>query len=417
MGPKRSGRQLAGQICPWFRALTAGQRWPFQDRMPQDVARSARYMAKFRCLGGECEDTCCQNWTVPIDEPTHRRLKLLASTQPLAQQMLATGVELTPGGPHYGKLVFSDSGRCGMLDDAGLCGVHAQLGPDALFDTCMVYPRYYNEVDGELELFGTLSCPEVARLCLLGDDSLALEQLEGQPAPRKLRNQLSTASAAFKPFTLVRGALVELLSLPDFTFEEKLFALLWVCDQLSPLLHSKTKPVPLADLATTLKTMLEPAVVRGVANSYLALTLDGALALSVIDAVMSRENPSHDVPARFARYAEQRGRVSEGARARIELATTRFAINHLYTTPYMMAESLFAFARDLVWRVAVLRSELTTRLASFTGDQAAIDREIVEVTYRFARRVEHSELLPELGRLLQAQRLSTFAHTIGFLRV
>ena len=45
------------------------------------------------------------------------------------------------------------------------------------------------------------------------------------------------------------------------------------------------------------------------------------------------------------------------------------------------------------------------------------DARIVEVAYRFGRRVEHSELFGQLGQLLRSQNLVSFAHTLGFLLV
>jgi hypothetical protein len=35
------------------------------------------YADSFRCIGSDCEDTCCKGWTIPVDQETiekHRRL-------------------------------------------------------------------------------------------------------------------------------------------------------------------------------------------------------------------------------------------------------------------------------------------------------------------------------------------------------
>ena len=31
-------------------------------------ALTARYLTRFRCLGADCEDTCCQAWEIPLDQ-------------------------------------------------------------------------------------------------------------------------------------------------------------------------------------------------------------------------------------------------------------------------------------------------------------------------------------------------------------
>jgi lysine-N-methylase len=385
-------------------------------KVRRDIVRSARYMAGFRCLGGACEDTCCAGWTVPIDEPTHRRLRVLAERDPTAQQLLDEGIELTPDSSSFGRLKFGDSGRCGMLDQEGLCAIHARLGPDALFDVCTTYPRYYNEVDAELELFGTLSCPEVARLCLLQEGSLELVRLDDQEPPRKLRNRLDTDQPYYRPFLRVRAALTELLSAPDGTLSEKLFVLLWIGDKLSDVLHARASAVPLDDLSRALSAMLEPPVVRKLCESYRGLALDGSLALSVITSVLG-EAQGGDAAAAWSDYAGLREGVPESTRARIDTCLTRYAINHLHTTPYMLEESLLAHVRDLIWRLAALRYLLTRKLSGFEGSADEVDRRLVEVVYRFGRRIEHSALFEQLAQLLERQCFSTFAHTVCFLRL
>lgn len=380
------------------------------------VTRAARYMTRFRCLGGACEDTCCAGWTVPIDEPTHRRLKVLAAAEPMALQLLEEGIELTPNGSSFGRLKFGASGRCRMLDDTGLCGIHARLGTDALFDVCVTYPRYYSDVDGELELFGTVSCPEIARLCLLEEDSLELERTLEATRPRKLRNQFTSQSPYFRAFALVRAAFVELLSTPGPTLAEKSFALLWVAGKLGVVVHAQTTSLASDELTGALRALLEPRLVDELTASYRALELDGRLALSVIQSSLG-EPAVGDPAAAWTEHVRRRAEVEDAALARLDECLTRYAINHLYTTPYMLSSSLPAYARDLTWRTAVLRYLLQRGLSGFKGSPAEIDRRVVEVVYRFGRRIEHSPLFDELGRLLEEQGLDTFAHTVGFLRV
>lgn len=384
--------------------------------MQTEIVRSARYMTQFRCLGGDCEDNCCTGWTVPIDKPTHRHLTVLAAGDPAARQLLERGIELTSEGPHFGKLRLDDTGRCSMLDDAGLCEIHTRFGHDALFDVCVTYPRYFSEVDGELELFGTLSCPEVARLCLLRERSLELEQ-STQDAPRKLRNQFRTEHPYFEPFLLVRDACVRLLSMLGYSLSEKLFVLLWIANKLSDTVHSKTKAAPRRDVSATLDRLLAPDTVRHLVENYRTLQLDGALAIAVLTSVLDQTATSADAAEQWTVQEALRERLSPSAMERIDVCLTRYCLNHLYTTPYMLFDSVFAQARELIWRAAMLRLQLQRRLAGFEGSAEDLDRNLVEVVYRFARRIEHSNLLGQLARALEWQRLNSLAHTVCFLRV
>jgi lysine-N-methylase len=402
-------------------------------------------MTRFRCLASDCEATCCGGGAVPVERSTHRRLTLLAEGDVAATELLTQGIELLPQGPDYARLRFLESGDCSMLDGAGLCRVQSKFGHDALFDVCATYPRYMSEVDGEVELFGTLSCPEVARLALLADDGFEQDDVTLEEAPRKLRNRFRTDEAYFKPFWLVRARVVQLLANSDLALSEKLFVTLWMADKLRSVLHAGCKSVPAAELEAALGALNEPRVLAALTASFRGLVLEGWLPLSVI----LRALPPHSRARRGAqterfdqllvevwssygvatsappsdaelgtvweRYLLRAALVESATKARVDVCLTRYAINHLATTPYMLSESIFSYAYDLVVRVAALRFFLTARLAGFRGSPSEVDARIVEVTYAFVRAVEHAEILVKLQKALEAQGLGGLAHAVCFL--
>ena len=53
-----------------------------------------------------------------------------------------------------------------FLNDENLCDLYKALGPDALCDTCRMYPRHTEEYEGLRELSLTLSCPKAAKIIL-----------------------------------------------------------------------------------------------------------------------------------------------------------------------------------------------------------------------------------------------------------
>ena len=38
-------------------------------------------MAQFKCIGGECEDTCCAGWSVSIDKKTYKKYTNLNTSE------------------------------------------------------------------------------------------------------------------------------------------------------------------------------------------------------------------------------------------------------------------------------------------------------------------------------------------------
>ncbi len=375
------------------------------------LVRSAHYMEHFRCLGGDCEDTCCQSWTVPVDEANYRRLTVLAADRPIAAKLLHEGVELTPEGPSFARLRFGESGRCGMLDERGLCQIHGELGPSALPDVCATYPRYCNEVDGVLEQFGTLSCPEVARQCLASEDAFTLQELEFAEPPRKLRNQFATEKPYYKPYLRLRSQFSALLARQDYTLSEKLFALLWSCGKLADIVHVRASQLPIGDFEYALMGLLNDVALANLANNYRSLTLDGSLALSVMSSLLGSADST------WEEHVRQRDNMPAHISGCAETCVTRYCQNYLMTTPYMLHENLFAYARSLLRSATALRILIQRRLAGFDGSAAELDARLVEVVYRFSRRLEHSDLFNQLDKVLEQQGLSSLAHTVGFLAI
>ncbi len=404
-------------------------------------------MTRFQCLGGDCEATCCGGGVIPVTERTHRRLKLLAEADPEATELLARGIELGGAGTDYARIRFLESGDCSMRDERGLCRVHTRFGHAELFEVCATYPRYASDIDDDVELFGTLACPEVARLALLSDDGFELAHLTLDAAPRLLRNRFTTEKPYFKPFKQIRAAFVQLLSAPGLSLAEKLFALLWLSDKLKGVLFEGCAPVPPLQLEQALAALSEAEVLAQLARSYRALNLDGALPIAVVVAVLrppagarrGAQTEAFDAMWRTvrARYGDavRPGGVASDAElrevwlkyralaaampaavsGRVELLLTRFAVNHVLTTPHMLAANLFDYAYDLAVRVACLSFLLHTRLHDFAGSDAELDRQIIESTYGFVRTIEHGDLPSELKKLLRAQGLDGLAHAVCFL--
>lgn len=61
---------------------------------------------------------------------------------------------------------YQNNRRCAFLNDENLCDLYKTLGPDALCDTCRMYPRHTEEYEGLRELSLSLSCPKAAKIIL-----------------------------------------------------------------------------------------------------------------------------------------------------------------------------------------------------------------------------------------------------------
>ena len=107
----------------------------------------------FQCKADRCENTCCQLWTIDIDETTAERYHAMPG--PLGES-LRQAITVDDEGSHF---VFSkEQPMCPLLNENGLCKVVLELGEEGLCDTCHMHPRFYKYIE-DLELCGVgLSC-------------------------------------------------------------------------------------------------------------------------------------------------------------------------------------------------------------------------------------------------------------------
>ena len=144
-----------------------------QEVLPEKAgAKQPTYAGTFRCIGPQCEDTCCGDWDIPVDKITY--LKYRQFPVKALGSLVSHFVSASEGNPHdnlYGSIRRKSDGSCPFFGEDRLCGIQKHYGAELLSSTCSVYPRSLAVVDGFLEGSLSLSCPEAARLVLLQENS------------------------------------------------------------------------------------------------------------------------------------------------------------------------------------------------------------------------------------------------------
>lgn len=114
---------------------------------------------RFRCLAGQCPDSCCKDWDVQVDEASAAAYRALpGALGDRLRQVLVTGDGETA--------MALEKGRCPMWQSDGLCRIQSELGEAALCRVCREFPRLRHDYGDFAELGLELSCPEAARLIL-----------------------------------------------------------------------------------------------------------------------------------------------------------------------------------------------------------------------------------------------------------
>lgn len=121
------------------------------------------YYDNFKCIVGDCIDNCCHaEWEISIDKRTYKKYKKLKGQWGNKINNNIGRIRSNISDLRYGKIKLKDKG-CSLLDEKGLCTIHANLGVGYLCNTCKVYPREITKFGEIYERNLFMSCPEVAR--------------------------------------------------------------------------------------------------------------------------------------------------------------------------------------------------------------------------------------------------------------
>lgn len=133
------------------------------------------YFDRFRCIAGDCPDSCCKEWDVQVDEASANFYRNL--TGPLGDRLRE--VLQTEDGETVMTIL---DGRCPMWRSDGLCRIQAELGETALCKTCREFPRLTHDYGDFVELQLELSCPEAAKWILTqGRPATVTEEIHPTP--------------------------------------------------------------------------------------------------------------------------------------------------------------------------------------------------------------------------------------------
>lgn len=148
--------------------------------------RHSAYYSQFRCIAAACPDSCCHGWAVQVDEASAQRYRSLPG---------GLGDDLrTFLSEEDGDVILSlrENGRCPMWREDGLCRIQAELGEEALCNTCRQFPRLRHDYGDFVELGLELSCPEAARLILAsGESQWHTETVSGGEPPEYDREAMA----------------------------------------------------------------------------------------------------------------------------------------------------------------------------------------------------------------------------------
>ena len=198
-----------------------------------------RHYEKFHCLGADCEDTCCDGWSVNIDRGTYDKYQRSAELRPVLNNLVLIEPEKASY-EEYASIKMSET-HCPYLSE-GLCSIQNKYGEGSLANVCAIYPRIMNQVGDVLERNLDLSCPEAARVVLLDSGPMdlldAADQIGsfrmGTPRVPGIPNA-SYNGRAYPHFLAVRSLIVAILRERTYPLWKRLVIIGHFCDKLSEM--------------------------------------------------------------------------------------------------------------------------------------------------------------------------------------
>jgi lysine-N-methylase len=422
-------------------------------------------MQAFRCLGGECEDTCCQHWDIRFDKLHYEKLQEAVSAVPAQHALFEKYIVLTDA-EHaserdFARIQLNAQGFCPFLDDEGLCQLHARFGVAPLSNICAFFPRVLSAYAGRVEMTGALSCPEVVRRCLLSEDAeQSFQEFDPAILPRGDDIPLTRVVPAneidfyARQFPQVRDVMIRLAQSDNYAFETRLYFLANLGHRLAQWYHQA---------CSSNQKLLDDELARIVSSKTLA-TLDNyyfqyvtaePVAMVVIQAVLQlrmQQAPGDKLSQMasdiFARYREQIqdqadievygdnlppddlwrcyqqnwDRLNAHYGVRLEQCLSRYLVNCLQREWFVSMPDPFVYIHLLTIRLAILRFLITShphiqQCLQRQTDHAEIDKQLVEIVYLFARGIDHNlAFLQVVYQAMAEQQMMSFDYAMPFIK-
>ncbi len=123
----------------------------------------------FKCIADKCPSSCCKVWQIVIDDEA---MDLYEALPGEPGEKIRAGIDKEEG-------VFKQcQGNCFMLGSDELCNIQREFGEEALCYTCRTYPRHVEEFEDIREFSLSISCPEAARMVVEKQYPLSFHELE-----------------------------------------------------------------------------------------------------------------------------------------------------------------------------------------------------------------------------------------------
>lgn len=114
------------------------------------------FYKNFKCIAGDCPDSCCQGWEVDADSDSLEYYKTLDNSLEIKKR-----IDSVLSKDEFDNTIFTlaPKKRCPFLNDKNLCDMHIAIGGEHTPYTCRTFPRFIYDFGGTREIGISFSCP------------------------------------------------------------------------------------------------------------------------------------------------------------------------------------------------------------------------------------------------------------------
>ena len=114
------------------------------------------FYKNFKCIAGDCPDSCCLGWEVDADSDSLEYYKSLDNSLEIKKR-----IDSVLSKDEFDNTIFTlaPKKRCPFLNDENLCDMHIAIGGEHTPYTCRTFPRFIYDFGATREIGISFSCP------------------------------------------------------------------------------------------------------------------------------------------------------------------------------------------------------------------------------------------------------------------
>lgn len=114
------------------------------------------FYKNFKCIAGDCPDSCCHGWEVDADSDSLEYYKTLDNSLEIKKR-----IDSVLSKDEFDNTIFTlaPKKRCPFLNDENLCDMHIAIGGEHTPYTCRTFPRFIYDYGATREIGISFSCP------------------------------------------------------------------------------------------------------------------------------------------------------------------------------------------------------------------------------------------------------------------